>query len=45
MQMNPVFSYFFAIGSGLALGIAVVTVPVMALYPRIAARIGKRKKG
>jgi hypothetical protein len=42
------FSYFFAIGSGLALGIAVVTVPVMALYPRIAARIsqlGKRKKG
>lgn len=34
-----IFDYFFSIGTGLALGIAIVAIPSFAYYPRIADRL------
>lgn len=45
--MNPVFSYFFLVGFGLALGVATVVMPALAYYPRFYERVqrGLLKRG
>lgn len=42
---GAVFTYFVAIGSGLALGIAIVTIPALMIFKKMNNRPAKVKGG